>query len=57
VDDDPDNPVKVETMWQATCDACGWHTAPATPLHAVNEWAQVHLATCPAVGGSDDAES
>lgn len=41
-----DDPVKVSKMWQATCDRCGWHTAPSTPKTAVVEWARLHREEC-----------
>lgn len=41
------DPVQLHEMWQATCDACGWHTQPASPRDAVREWARLHRVTCP----------
>lgn len=47
------DPVQVVEMWQATCDACGWHTQPASPHSAVREWARLHRVTCPRKAPTD----
>ena len=49
------DPVQVHEMWQATCDACGWHSQPASPQSAVREWARLHRVTCPLKTGAPPA--
>lgn len=41
------DPVQVHEAWIATCDSCGWHTQPASPMGVVREWARLHRVTCP----------
>lgn len=46
------DPVQVHEAWIATCDSCGWHTQPASPMGVVREWARLHRVTCPLKTGT-----